>query len=59
MTDAERLDWLEKMARMGEGLLLHAKQGPTGKVGLGLSHRTLRKAIDQAAGSETNPGVKP
>jgi hypothetical protein len=55
VTDAERLDWLEKMAHMGEGLLLHATRGPTGRVGLGLSHRTLRKAIDDAAGAKSGP----
>lgn len=49
MTDAERLDWLEKAAHGEQGLLLHAITGSTGRLGLGLSRRTLRQAIDQVA----------
>lgn len=47
MTDSERLDWLENVARGPEGILVHACVGPTGRLGIGLQHRTLRQAIDQ------------
>jgi len=49
-SDTARLDWLEKMARQRNGLLLHAETESTGRLGLGLGnpHRTLRDAIDEA-----------
>lgn len=54
MTDAKRLEWLEKTARESrDGLLLHAIQKPTGRLGLGLNKRTLRQAIDDASGART------
>lgn len=50
--DRARLDWLEEMARQPGGLLLHSELGPPGRKGLGMSRRSLREAIDQAAGAE-------
>lgn len=46
-TDADRLDWLQRMAEMPGGLLLHNGH-ESGRTGLGLSRfgRTLRQAID-------------
>ena len=49
--DIARLDWLEKMANLPGGLLLHDGT-ETGRLGLGLRPgnvvRTLRDAIDSA-----------
>ena len=49
-TDAERIEWLEMMAHVKGGLLLHAETESTGHTGLGLGRprRSLREAIDQA-----------
>jgi hypothetical protein len=62
LNDKHRIDWLEMMGNRPEGLFLHSLRAPTGKVGLGLAvtGRPLRKAIDEAAGknwSKANPGV--
>lgn len=50
-TDKERIDWLEKMANVKGGILLH-DGSESGRIGLGLRPgtlvRTLRKAIDYA-----------
>lgn len=53
MKDSERIDWLEIMANKKGGILLHSEFESTGRLGLGLknTNRTLRKAIDQAAGN--------
>lgn len=56
MTDAERLDWLEKMSQSRGGILLHdgSRHCDGASIGLGIwpKHpkmpRTLRDAIDQA-----------
>lgn len=57
-TDAERLDWLEAMANVRGGLLLHdGSEG--GRLGLGLRpgsvKRTLRQAIDTAMQPRPDP----
>ncbi len=53
--DARRLDWLELMANLPGGLLLHDGT-ETGRLGLGLRPgqcvRTLREAIDDALNKE-------
>jgi len=60
MTDAERLDWLERMARQKDGLLLHAETKSTGRLGLGLAWppRSLRDAIDQCLEHESHTGSR-
>lgn len=51
MNDKDRLDWLERMANLKGGILLH-DGSETGRCGLGLRtsnlNRTLREAIDSA-----------
>lgn len=56
MTDTERLDFLERMARQKDGLLLHAETLSTGRLGLGLAcpQRSLREAIDQCMAYEND-----
>ena len=54
-TDTERLDFLEEMANLPSGILLHdGSQG--GRLGLGLRpgnlRRTLREAIDSSMDSQ-------
>jgi hypothetical protein len=54
ITDAERIDWLEREMKSPGGLLLHDERRPTGRRGLGLlmGQRTLRDAIDMAMRAE-------
>lgn len=60
-TDAERLNWLERMALAPGGLLLH-DGSESGRLGLGLRpgsvRRTLREAIDDAMGSPRRDGER-
>lgn len=50
LTDQERIDWLEWMAKQPQGLLLHAEFQLPRRLGLGFAYpaRSLRRAIDQA-----------
>ena len=56
--DAERLDWLERMANENGGILLH-DGSEQGRLGLGLRpgtlKRTLRSAIDAARKESPRP----
>jgi hypothetical protein len=59
-TDAERIDWLERMANEPGGLLLH-DGSEHGRTGLGLRPgalvRSLREAID--SGLRHERGIEP
>lgn len=60
LTDADMLDWLERMGNDPEGLLLHDGGDFMGRRGLGLRRigRSLRQAIMQAyspAGDQDQP----
>jgi hypothetical protein len=53
ITDKDRINWLETMAKRQGGLLLHdgTEKGRTGlglNLGFNIKPRTLRQAIDQA-----------
>jgi hypothetical protein len=55
MTDADRLDWLEDFINREGGIMLHdGSRSNFGCSGIGLrpgfANRTLREAIDAAAG---------
>lgn len=61
-TDAERLDWLERMANRKGGILLH-DGSEKGRAGLGLRpgvlRRSLRECIDHAMGPESAKASTP